>query len=248
MRMPPIGLLACPSCGAELNETAVALVCAGCRSTYTMREGIPDLRLDARTGSENDRTGPIERALQALVASPAVYDAVQRLAGAEKLHRQLRAVLAVAEGALVLDVGGGTGGLETLLPSSARYLWLDTDPQKLMGFIAKSKSPALLGDATRIPLKDGSVDWSVSVGVSHHLDDEDLLRTLRELRRVTRNRILFLDAVAAPAIRSRLLWHYDRGRYPRAAAVLKRELESQLDIHSQKEFTVHHRYLLVTAS
>ncbi len=149
---------------------------------------------------------------------------------------------------LVLDVGGGTGNLEALLPTSARYFWLDSDPEKLRGFRAKSQSPAILADATSIPLRRGAVDTAVSVAVSHHLSDGQLGRMLDELRRVA-TKLFFLDAVITPRRVSRVLfWHYDQGRHPRTAGQLRSEIKARFAIERDEEFTVYHRYLLVTAS
>ncbi len=38
-----LSLLACPACGAELRLEADHLVCAGCRRSYPITEGIPVL-------------------------------------------------------------------------------------------------------------------------------------------------------------------------------------------------------------
>jgi hypothetical protein len=81
--------------------------------------------------------------------------------------------------------------------------------------------------------------------VSHHLDDAQLGQMLDELRRVSK-RIVFLDAVLSPRRTSRLLWRYDRGRHPRQASVLRRELATRFRLLDDEEFTVRHTYLLVT--
>jgi SAM-dependent methyltransferase len=174
-----------------------------------------------------------------------VYDLVQRLAGLDAVFRRIGSALAETDGALVLDAGAGTGLVESRLPSPARYIWLDPDPQKLRGFRAKSQAPALLADATRIPLRDRSVDWVLSTFVSHHLDDAQLGQMLDELRRVS-SRIFFLDAVLSPRLRSRLLWRYDRGRHPRTAQTLRQELAARFHLVTDEEFSVHHHYLLLT--
>jgi SAM-dependent methyltransferase len=236
-------LLRCPACGGELNDEADGLLCAGCGRSYARVEGTPVLLLSP--AAEQAPPGLAGRALASVVARPAVYDLVQRLAGIETIFRRVRPTLAGSAGALVLDVGAGTGIVEPQLPSSARYVWLDSDPQKLQGFRTKSQAPALLADATRIPLRDASVDWALSTAVSHHLDDAQLAQMLDELRRVSK-RVFFLDAVLSPRRTSRLLWRYDRGRYPRQASVLRRELASRFHLLEDEEFTVHHTYLLVT--
>ena len=247
MSRPPIELLACPACRGELVDEPAALACTACGRRFSVEDGVPNLLLERSTVSEQRPPGLVGRATSALVARPFVHDRVQRLAGATPLFDRIRPTLAGAEGGLVLDVGAGTGTLEPLLPSSSRYVWLDADPTKLVGFKAKSRSPAILGDAAAMPLRDRSVDWTASLGVSHHLDDGELAQMLDELRRVTRDRVFFLDAVVTPARTSRLLWRYDRGRHPRPAEVLRRELAARFEIVSVDEFTIRHRYLVVTA-
>jgi SAM-dependent methyltransferase len=243
----PLELLACPSCGRDLHSvSADELACNGCGRSYPVVGDVPNLLLSAPADA-TPPAGVVARTVQRVVAVPAVYDAVQRMAGSRSLGLRLAEVLGSADGALVLDAGAGTGNLERLLPPGARYLWLDADEQKLAGFRAKSDAAAVLGDATRIPLEDRSVDWAVSVGVSHHLDDAQFERSLDELRRVARERVVFLDAVLSIATTSRLLWRYDRGRHPRTADVLRRALAKRFDLLDEQEFKVRHRYLLVVA-
>lgn len=240
-------LLACPSCSAVLTEGTTTLVCESCDRVYPLRDGTPDLLLARPFAPSQNTFGFVSRGFQSATATPFVYDVVQQLAGARKLVDRIEPKLEVATGAVVLDVGAGTGSLERLLPASARYLWLDSDPKKLRGFRAKSQAPAILADATGIPLRSHSVEWGLSVGVSHHLNDGQLGRMLDELRRVA-TKLLFLDAVRTPRRTSRLLWHVDRGDYPRTADKLRTEIGARFDIASDEEFTIYHQYLLVTAS
>lgn len=247
--LPPLTeLLACPSCRGELTDGPRGLSCTGCGRSYPMHNGVPNLLLAPPAEAEQQDPTLVQRALHSVVAVPFVYDFVQRVAGAQRIVERMRPILEETDGAVVLDAGAGTGTVEALLPRSARYVWLDPDPQKLSGFRHKSEALAVLGDATRIPFKDGSVDWAISIAVSHHLDDENLAGMLDELRRVVRKRLFFLDAVVTPALASRLLWRYDRGRHPRTADSLRKQLAMRFDIVSDEEFTILHRYLLVTGS
>jgi uncharacterized protein YbaR (Trm112 family) len=248
MRPPLTELLACPSCRGELTTATDSLSCTGCGRSYAMHHGVPNLLLGPPAEAEPQDPTLAQRALHSVVAVPFVYDFVQRLAGAQRIFERMRPILEQTDGAIVLDAGAGTGTVEALLPRSARYVWLDPDPQKLNGFRHKSEAPAVLGDATRIPFKDGLVDWAISIAVSRHLDDEELAGMLDELRRVVRKRLFFLGAVVTPAYASRLLWRYDRGRHPRSADSLRKQLATRFDIVSDEEFTVLHRYLLVTGS
>jgi SAM-dependent methyltransferase len=184
-----------------------------------------------------------------LVASPTLYNLLQRLCGTEHTLRRLRPLLADTAGRRVLDVGGGTGVALSVLPEPRRYLWLDTDPAKLRGLpSAVSGVRAVLGDATRLPLRPRSVDIALCLAMSHHLSDAQLEAMLGELARVVCQRLVFLDAVVARSVRSHLLWAIDRGRHPRSAAALRAALERRFRILSLEEYAVHHRYLLCTAA
>lgn len=241
--IPFLELLACSLCKGELVEERDGLVCNACARTFPVSDGVPDLLPSAPPFER--APGIVGRALSRLVAMPRVYDAVQRVAGAAESQRRLRRALHDIGAAVVLDVGAGTGTIESILPRQAQYMWLDTDVEKLAGFRTHSSSPAILGDATSLPLADDSVDWAISAGVSHHLDDDQLGRMLDEMRRVTRKGIVFLDAVASRAPVNRLLWRYDRGRNARSARELWRLLSSRFEIVAAAEFRLLHRYILV---
>ncbi len=118
---------------------------------------------------------------------PRVYDLIQLLAGGPVMDARLRRALAGASGALVLDVGAGTGNLARLLPAETTYWALDEDPAKLRRLEAKvPRARRLLRSALETGLGDASVDWSVCVDVAHHLDDAELPRLVAELARITR--------------------------------------------------------------
>lgn len=175
--------------------------------------------------------------VHALVARPAIYNLVQRLAGATVLHRRLAPYLADAQ--TVLDVGAGTGMLRALVPGA--YVWLDTDQQKLRGYAGDC---ALLGDATALPMAAQSIDTGLCVAVSHHLCDAALPRLFSELARVCR-RVIFLDAVWSPERwRGRLLWRYDRGAHPRTAESLRAAMAARFRLEAWETMTVQHRYVL----
>lgn len=187
------------------------------------------------------------RLLHRIVAQPAVYDFVQKLAGAEENRRRLRGVLRNVSG-LLLDVGAGTGNYVDLLPPGARYVWLDNDPQKLVGFRAKYPfEAAVLGDASRMPVR--AVDYAMSVTVSHHLTDDELDSFLHSLARICRRGFVFLDALAQPqSLVSRLLWRYDRGSYPRTPETLRGFLERYFVVETEERYRVYHSYLLCLAT
>jgi ubiquinone/menaquinone biosynthesis C-methylase UbiE len=184
--------------------------------------------------------------LRRIVAQPVIYDRVQRLAGLQETLQRLRPLLERFRDQTILDVGAGTGNCLQIMPPGARYVWLDNDPQKLHGF--QSKGPlglAMLGDATRLALRDESIDVALCCGMSHHLTDEKAAALFRELARVCRSHMIFLDAIAAPGSRtSNLLWKYDRGSHPRTGEVLRQLLSDSFHIVHAEQYKIYHTYVL----
>lgn len=184
-----------------------------------------------------------------LVENSRVYDLIQRTMGYELTARRLRAALSGAGGEQVLDVGAGTGNLAPLLPASSTYLPLEPDPEKLVQLRAKLPGVvALQRTSTETGLADGAVGWTVCVAVSHHLDDEQLKQTVNELARVTRDRLVFIDAVWDPAwLPGRLLWRLDRGNHPRTPERLTAALGARFSPLEVERYRGAHRYLLYIA-
>jgi len=132
------------------------------------------------------------------------------------------------------------------MPAEVRYIWLDSDPQKLRGFRAKGlPGMMILGDAARIPLRDRSVDVALCFLMSHHLTDEELSALFRELARLCRNKMIFLDALNEPgSFVSRLLWKYDRGSHPRTVATLHELITGSFNLIYAEQFKIYHTYVL----
>ena len=186
--------------------------------------------------------------LHRIVSSPSIYDMVQRLAGRERTYRWLATYLAEASGKIVLDVGGGTGDLARRLPQTATYIWLDNDVDKLNGLRQKANEVrALLGDASHIGLRDKSVDLAICIAMSHHLTDTQLRDAFREISRICRFKLFFLDAIRHPGVISRLMWKYDRGSHPRSVAELRSYIESYFVIETEARTSVYHHYWFCSA-
>ena len=195
----------------------------------------------------------IRSLLHQIVARPWVYDTAQTIVGAKKVRARLAARIAPVRNArLVLDIGGGTGSVGELWSDSSRYICLDIDPQKLEGFTAKNPTGiALLGDATRIPVAAGAVDIVLCTNVTHHLPDEALALMMTECARVLApgGKLILSDAIWAPQRRvGRMIWHYDRGSFPRTAEVLRNAVSAQLNIQSWDQFAIWHEYFNCVAS
>ena len=149
-------------------------------------------------------------------------------------------------GRLVLDVGGGTGNLVPYLSPGTRYVCLDNDAMKIHRLLSvRPDAAAVVGDATRLPFGDQSIDISVCVAVTHHLDNEALTVLVDELARVTREQVVVFDPLRERrSRRGRLLWRIDRGSYPRSEPELVAFLTRRLSPQHVERFANHHHYLL----
>jgi SAM-dependent methyltransferase len=238
-------VLRCPSCGDRLEATENTLTCQSCATEYPLEGGVPCFAKVA-TG-EGREAGVLQRGLHTLAAQPRIYDALGWLFGANEVRQRLGVRLAPHPEATVLDLGAGTGSVAEVVPSGAAYVWLDSDPLKLRGFLAKTANPvAVLADATRLPFASKSVDWSASVAVSHHLDAQALEQFISEASRVTRECFVFLDAVASLRLASRALWKYDRGAWPRTSTQLEQALAQRFELQHIDTFRVVHEYVVIT--
>lgn len=184
------------------------------------------------------------------LASPRLYDLAQRCFGApEQTFRVLRSALEGVGDVRVLDVGAGIGHKTSLVHAPARYIWLDSDPAKLRGFrIRHPAVPAILGDATRLGVAAAACDYTLCVAVAHHMRPEALGDLFRELARVTRRGLFFLDAVKHPSWSSRAMWLIDRGGYPHTEAALLAALEPSFEVEHIERYARYHHYLFCRAA
>lgn len=187
--------------------------------------------------------------LHCLAARPAVYNVIQVLAGQHYSNRYLRAEFAcLSPSSVVLDLGGGTGRLRDLWPSTARYVCVEPDPRKLAGFRQRgTRGTAVHADGHNLPFRNGCVDVVLIVAVSHHIPEQMFSRVLAEARRVLRGsgKLIFLDAVWAPRRwAGRLLWRYDRGAHPRTSAVLHAALSEHFHNTARQRLAYLHEYVL----
>lgn len=184
--------------------------------------------------------------LHRIASNPWIYDQIQHFFGLEETCRRLRPYLQQTENQIVLDVGAGTGNYTPLLPPSATYIWLDNDLQRMRGFKKKWPSGlATLGDATRMGLKDKSVDYALCIALSHHFSDTELNFLFCELSRVIRRKLIFLDAIEyKESWISNLVWRYDRGSYPRSSEMICSVIERWFELEQIEHYAIYHRYLL----
>ena len=98
------------------------------------------------------------------------------------------------------------------------------------------------------PIGPKSVDQALCIAVAHHLADGELSRAFREIARVVKRRLIFLDPLDCPRLMSRMLWSIDRGSFPRSAEVLRKFLEESYVLEQAEVFTVLHRYFVCVAT
>lgn len=179
-----------------------------------------------------------------------MYDLVQWVFGARAINSRLRPLMpALAEGSVVLDVGGGTGLNGSLRPSGCAYICLDPDPGKLAGFLKHGRGLAVLGGGDAMPFLDGCAGLAVCKFVAHHLDDAQLERLKSEVRRVLEpgGRFLFVEALATRRAAGRLLWRFDQGSHPRSPERLRAWLEDGFSVERWERFAVFHDYVAALA-
>jgi SAM-dependent methyltransferase len=178
--------------------------------------------------------------------NPHVYDAIQIMAARHVTSRRLESVLSAAAGQEVLDIGAGTGSLAKVLPPGATYRALDNDPAKLERLQQKvPDAQCLLRSALDTGLEDAAVDWTVSVTVAHHLDDDQLAQAMAEMARVTSRKMVFIDALWTGKWGiQRLIWRYDRGFYPRRTEALLDALREHFDLERVEHYKMIQNYLL----
>lgn len=124
------------------------------------------------------------------------YDTTVRFTTRERRVKQyLLDAAAITPGALVLDLGCGTGTLSIWIKQQcpdARVVGLDADREILEIARRKAKRAAvdiefLEANAADIPMQDCSVDCLVSSLFFHHLPPEMKRKVLAEVLRVLRN-------------------------------------------------------------
>ena len=104
----------------------------------------------------------------------------------------------------VLDVGAGSGELLREIASFARgkskvtlLAGLELNARSAESILEESKNFAEItsvrGDALKLPFADAAFDYAICSLFTHHFTDENVVRILREMRRVARRKIFVID-------------------------------------------------------
>jgi ubiquinone/menaquinone biosynthesis C-methylase UbiE len=109
----------------------------------------------------------------------------------------------------VLDVGAGSGELlrETgkfarRKRKTARLFGLELNARSAGAILEESRNFAEISsvqaDALKLPFADKSLDYAISSLFTHHLRDEEIIRSLREMKRVARRGVFVIDLSRHP--------------------------------------------------
>jgi SAM-dependent methyltransferase len=181
--------LRCVHCGGGLQSAPPALRCAACAREFPVRGGIPFLLEDEGRAAQQ-AAGHAE----SLFRFPSFYrmkhDLLERLNKTEPVE-----LTAHLGGKHVLDVGCGpfSYGYDLSLPAS--IAGFDLSPEFVRASAAQyPESFYFVASARKIPFADKSFDTALLRFVLHHIPG-DLASLLREVARVTRERIVIFDHV-----------------------------------------------------
>jgi ubiquinone/menaquinone biosynthesis C-methylase UbiE len=96
----------------------------------------------------------------------------------------------------ILDVGAGSGTLLSYLRSKLLpdlcLIGLEMSHDSARG-IVENGHKAVQGNALSLPFADNSIDYVFCTLVLHHLTDSSAMELIREMRRVTRRKMVVID-------------------------------------------------------
>jgi len=119
----------------------------------------------------------------------------------------------------VLEIGCGTGRYAKFFKKDA-YIGVDITPKFINYAKRKSNYDFRIMDIRKLSFKNGSFDKVFSIGVLHHLNERDLLKTLQEVKRVLKpgGKLLVMEDIPIPKsnLVGHLLQKFDRGASIRA--------------------------------
>ena len=112
---------------------------------------------------------------------------INRFLGGVPIYRRIVRMVAQRGGHLrVLDLGAGTADLLDALRGDVCRIGLDFKIDHLLYLRDGSPTRRVVGDANRLPFRDGSIDVVTSAHFFHHFSPDENKAILREALRVSR--------------------------------------------------------------
>ena len=181
--------------------------------------------------------------VRAMLDLPALFTVVRYpIVGRQRRTRELiHAHLDAKAGERVLDICCGLG--EFAGEVSSEYLGIDLNPRFIEAAArrwsgAPRKSFRVM-DALRMDLPDRHFDRTMWINGLHHFSDEDAVRLLREIGRVTRTRALIIDPDGTPGgLVRRATLAADRGDWIRTPEAQRQLIGSVLPIREVVTYRV----------
>ena len=109
----------------------------------------------------------------------------------------------------VLDIGAGSGELlrdvgkfARKQKRSAKLFGLELNARSANAILEESKNydeiKSIQANALTLPFADKTFDYAISSLFTHHLTDEQIIKTLQEMKRVVRRKIFIIDLHRQP--------------------------------------------------
>jgi len=179
---------------------------------------------------------------------PSVYNTVGRILslGNESVRNYLKANIKTDHDSEILDVGCGTGRYAEVF--SGNFYGMDNNPEYIEYASKRHKGNFAVMDATDLKFDDNKFDLVFNVGVFHHLSDEQVIKTVKEMQRVAKpgGRVLIIDAVFPRKINfiGYILFKADRGKFTRNFEKLEGLLKEYKFYSSDKKIKGSYPYQL----
>lgn len=157
------------------------------------------------------------KAFYKILDNPKAYDFSQKLLGGQRnyvlIRKSIKDHLRQIKYTNVLDVGCGTGIFRNSF--SGEYSGIDLNPAYIEKAKVNHKGNFTVGDATALAFGDETFNLVTTLGVTHHLNNQERVKMLAEMWRVCKKsgHILIVDGLVASNIWGYLLAKMDRGRY-----------------------------------
>jgi LSD1 subclass zinc finger protein len=199
-------LIVCPACRKDLQVETGAIRCTSCGAEYRVHDGIPLLAVKGSAGTWGSSDGgetsqEYQENYEQLVRAEQYNEKYRRKClkrmSTKREHSLLRRLLSSQPRVeTLLDIPSGGGRLSAQMAPATELLF---EADIAVGQVLYARESArldvpqawLTASAFHIPFRDGGVDATVSVRLSHHLPTpEERERLVRELLRVSRKFVI----------------------------------------------------------